>query len=285
MPPLQPPLLKMGLRSSHCTRIRPRSPSWAVMAPAASRTPGYEQSCCKGKSPTQPLLPPQRLGRRWTGGGLPHHALARMAAVTLATTTHIPSVYTSFGCQDSSWGWESDGGIAWRWGMGQQCPKHFEGGLRPGPQRPARLHMASDTLMLCPELFHYGIRDSVSTPHRFLSSLMTSVSDPRTDPSLCPGKSLSSYSGQGEGLGAVQCYLLDCATQPYLCNYFFKKLYYLWLPPPAPALGPVCLHLTWLLQGLCPLFQPCLSGPASKGQDPAACPKHLFMEGKKGTSL
>lgn len=57
-----------------------------------------------------------------------------MAAVTLATTAsadicaHVPSVYTSFGCPDSSWGWESDGRIAvgvehgvvvskalWRW--------------------------------------------------------------------------------------------------------------------------------------------------------------------------
>lgn len=67
MPPLQPPLLKMGLRFSHCTQTRPRSPLWAVTAPAASRTPGYEHSCCKGRSPTQPLLLPQRLRRWWTG--------------------------------------------------------------------------------------------------------------------------------------------------------------------------------------------------------------------------
>lgn len=156
MPPLQPPLLKMGLRSSRFTRTRPRSPWWAVMAPAASRTPGYECSCCKGRSPTQPLLPPQRLGRRWTGGGLPHHALAGMAAVTLATTAHVPSVYTSFGCQDSSWGVGKRWRVVWEWGMGQQCPKHFGGGLRPGPQRSARLPMASDTLMHCPELFTMG---------------------------------------------------------------------------------------------------------------------------------
>lgn len=42
--------------------------------------------------------------------------------------------------------------------------------------------------------------------------------------------------------GAVQCYCWTAPLSPvYLCNYFFKKLYYLWLPPPAPALGPVCL--------------------------------------------
>lgn len=100
---------------------------------------------------------------------------------------------------------------------------------------------------------------------------------------------LSSYFGQGEGRGAVQCYLLDCTTQPYLCNYFFKNCITCGCHPlPQPWVQSVfqaCLHLTWLLQGLCPLFQPCLSGPASKGHDPATCPKHLFMEGKKGTSL
>lgn len=265
MPLLQPLLLKMGLRSSHCTRTRPRSPLWAVTAPAASRTPGYEHSCCKGKSPTQPLLPPQRLGRRWTGGGLPYHALARMAAVTLATTAHVPSVYTSFGCQDSSWGWESDGGIVWGWGMGQQCPKHFEGGLRPGPQRPARLHMASDTLVLCPEPFHYGIRGSVSTPHQFPSSLMTSVPDPRTDPSLCPGKSVSSYSGQGEGCGA---YSVTCWTAPLspVCVIIFLKLVLPVVATPCPSLGsslssrPVCTSLGCSrVPGLC-------SNPACQAQ-------------------
>lgn len=53
---------------------------------------------------------------------LPHHALARTAAVTLAATAsadicaHVPSVYMSFGCQDSRRGvgvgrrWEDCGG-------------------------------------------------------------------------------------------------------------------------------------------------------------------------------
>lgn len=45
---------------------------------------------------------------------------------------------------------------------------------------------ASLSLMLFPELFHYGIRGFVSTPNLFPSSLMTSVPDPTTDPSLLP---------------------------------------------------------------------------------------------------
>ncbi|XP_027792689.2 sodium- and chloride-dependent glycine transporter 1 isoform X3 [Marmota flaviventris] len=43
-----------------------------------------------------------------------------------------------------------------------------------------------------------------------------------------------------------------------------------------------CLHLTQLLQGLCPSFQPWIWGPPSRGCDPAACPKHLFQEGRGG---
>lgn len=69
---------------------------------------------------------------------------------------------------------------------------------QPGPQRPARLHTASDTLLLRPELFDQGIRGSGSTPHLLPSSLMTSV----PDRSLCPGKPVSSCLEQGKGLQA-----------------------------------------------------------------------------------
>lgn len=115
---------------------------------------------------------------------------------------------------------------------------------------------------------------------------MTSVPDPRTDPSLCPGKSVSSSSRQGEGPGAVQCYLLDCTTQPCLCNYFFLNCITCGCHPlPQPWVQCVfqaCLHLTWLLQGLYPLFQPWLSGPASKGPRPSSPPKALVYGGKEG---
>lgn len=145
------------------------------------------------------------------------------------------------------------------------------------------------SLMLCPELFHYGMRGSVSTPHLFPSSLMTSVPDPRTDPSLCPGKSVSSYSGQGEGPGGCTVLLVGLHHSAlFICVIIFlKKLYYLWLPPPCPSLGsslssrPACTSLG-CSRVPCPLFQPWLSGPASKGHDPAACPKHLFMEERRG---
>lgn len=59
--------------------------------------------------------------------------------------------------------------------------------------------MASDTLMLCPELLHQGMKGSAAMPHLFPSSLMTSIPDPRTDPSLFPSKSVSPSQGQGEG--------------------------------------------------------------------------------------
>ena len=64
----------------------------------------------------------------------------------------------------------------------------------------------------------------MSTPYRFPSSLMTSVPDHRTNPSLCPGTSLSSYSDKVRALGL---YSVTCWTAPlspvYLCNYFFKN--------------------------------------------------------------
>lgn len=120
MPPSYRPLLKMGLKCSHFTRTRPRSRWWAVMAPAVCRTPGYEHSC-RGVPQPHPVLPPQRLGRQWTGvTTCPRHALARAAAVTLATTASaviracVPSVYRSFGCQDGSLG-EGEGRVA-QWG-------------------------------------------------------------------------------------------------------------------------------------------------------------------------
>lgn len=67
-----------GLRCSHCTRTRPRSLSWAVMAPAACRTPGYEPCCLSTtvKCALPHAVLTQRLGRQWTGRVLPplsHH--------------------------------------------------------------------------------------------------------------------------------------------------------------------------------------------------------------------
>lgn len=89
----------------------------------------------KGAPHPHPVLPPQRLGRQWTGvTACPCHALARAAAVTLATTAssviraRVPSVYRSFGCQDGSWG------VVWVTGGLLGAPKHFERDLGQGPR-------------------------------------------------------------------------------------------------------------------------------------------------------
>lgn len=108
--------------------------------------------------------------------------------------------------------------------MGQQCPKHFGGGVRPGLQRPARLCLASDPLMLCPELSHYGLRGSVSTPYRFPSSLMTSVPDHRTNPSLCPGTSVSSYSDKVRPWGCTVLLVGLHHSALFICVIIFLKI-------------------------------------------------------------
>lgn len=176
----------MGLRFSHCTRTRPRSPSWAVTAPAASRTPGYEHSCCKGRSPTQPLLLPQRLRRWWTGVTAcpimpwPGWLLSPWPPLLMSPVfTHPLDAKTAAG-----------GGKVM--GVGGRCVGVGHGAAvskalwRRSQAMSPEAFQASLSLMLCPELFHYGIRGFVSTPHLFPSSLMTSVPDPRTDPSLLP---------------------------------------------------------------------------------------------------
>lgn len=67
---------------------------------------------------------------------------------------------------------------------------------------------------------------------------------------LTPEQTLASaqenlYLPPPDKVRAPGLYSVTCWTAPlspvYLCNYFFFKLYYLWLPSPAPALGPVCL--------------------------------------------
>lgn len=81
-------------------------------------------TAARGVAPPPPRAPTietgEAVGRRHH---LPHHALARMAAVPLATTASavicacVPSVYMSFGCQG---GREAMGGL-------QGDPKHFGG--------------------------------------------------------------------------------------------------------------------------------------------------------------
>jgi hypothetical protein len=59
------------------------------------------------------------------------------------------------------------------------------------------------------------------------------------------------------------------------------------VPMPQPSLRsnlssrPACTSLS-SAPGLCPSFQPWLSGPASRGRNSAACPKHPFLEGRGG---
>lgn len=68
MPPPSHPLLKTGLRSSHCTRTRPRSPWWAVTALAVCRTLGYEHGC-QGRAHQGPHPRPCSHHRDWEGRG------------------------------------------------------------------------------------------------------------------------------------------------------------------------------------------------------------------------
>ena len=72
------------------------------------------------------------------------------------------------------------------------------------------------------------------------------------------------------GRGSVQCYGSGCVARPScLCDYFCKKVYYLWLPPHRPwpraqSVFQAHLHLTRWLRGLCASFQHWLSGPAEQ---------------------
>lgn len=114
---------------------------------------------------------------------------------------------------------------------------------------------------------------------------MTSVPDPRTDPSVHPGKSGSSSLRPGEGLGIRPVLLVRLSHQALFIYViiFVKTVLSVVASLPWPWVQSVfqaCLHLTWLFQGLCPSFQPWLSGPASRGCDSAAYPKHLFQEAR-----
>lgn len=72
-------------------------------------------------------------------------------------------------------------------------------------------------------------------------------------------------------------YSVTCWTAPlspvYLCNYFFKKLYYLWLPPPCPSLGssvssrPACTSLG------CSRVSVLCSNPGCQAQPAKATPQ------------
>ena len=151
-PPFHPPL-KTGLRSSRCTRTRPRFPWWAVMAPAACRTPGYERSC-QGSAQPPPCapntetgetvdrchpLPPPCPGQGWHLSPWPPLLARSFVLTSLVFTGPLDAKMAA-------------GGV---WVMGGALlggPIALWRGLRPGPQRPAGLHVASDAPTLCPEL-------------------------------------------------------------------------------------------------------------------------------------
>lgn len=112
---------------------------------------------------------------------------------------------------------------------------------------------------------------------------------------LTPEQTLASaqenlYLPPPDKVRAPGLYSVTCWTAPlspvYLCNYFFLNCITCGCHPlPQPWVQCVfqaCLHLTWLLQGLYPLFQPWLSGPASKGPRPSSLPKALVYGGKEG---
>lgn len=105
---------------------------------------------------------------------------------------------------------------------------------------------------------------------------------------LTPEQTLASaqanlyLSPQNKGKGHGVAVLLVRLDHPalFICVVIFVKIV-----PPVVALPHPWVQSVFqvcLLQGLCPLFQPWLSGPASRGCDPAACPKLLFMEREKG---
>ena len=159
-----------------------------------------------------------------------------VAPVTLATTAsaviraHVPSVYRSFGCQDGSWG-------VWVMGGLLGGPIALWRGLRPGPQRPAGLHMASDAPTLCPELrFWVGLLPvpcpEPSAPDQCSCPWGGPQPPPRLIRILLPG-------GRVRSRGAVQCYGLGCVARPFcLCDYFCKNCIICGCHPLALGLGP-----------------------------------------------
>ena len=160
-----------------------------------------------GRCPTPTPCSQQRLGRQQVGvTACPTMPWPGVAPVTLATTastvTHgcVPSVYSSFRCQDGSWG----GWVVWG----------LEGSQVRSPDT-CWLHVASMAPTLCPELrFWAGPYLSLSlqppdqSPHPWGGPQPL----PRLIQIFLPG-------GRVRGRGAVQCYGSDCAARPFcLCD-------------------------------------------------------------------
>lgn len=237
------------------------------------------------------MLLPQKLRRRWTSVTAcpimpwPGWLLSPWPPLLISPVfTHPLDAKTAAGG-----GKVMGGGDAWgrAWGGSVQSTLEEVSGHVPRGL-PGFIWPLIPSLMLCPELFHYGIRGSVSTPHLFPSSLMTSVPDPRTDPSLCPGKSVSSYSGQGEGLGGCTVLLVGLHHSAlFICVIIFLKncITCGCHPLPQPWVQSVfqaCLHLTWLFQGPLSFVPTLVVRPSQQRPRPSSLPKALVYGGKEG---
>lgn len=215
-----------------------------------------------------------------------------MAAVTLATTAsadicaHVPSVYTSFGCPDSSWGWESDGRIAvgvehgvvvskalWRWSRAG-FPEALPGFTWPLiPSRSALSHFTRgrEVLQPYPTCSPPASRPVFLTPDQTLASAPANLYLPPRD----------EVRGR-TALGVRR------PPSPVCVIIFVKIVLSVVLPqPPAPSLESslsvfqACLHLTWLLRGLCPLFPTSVVRPSQRRLGLSSPPKALVHGGKE----
>lgn len=197
-------------------------------------------STAAGSAPAPPVLPPQRLGRQWTGvTACPTMPCAgRLLAPwpPLLGWSPVPVSPVFTGPLDAKMeaggaGGGEGGGAGW--GL-----KHFEGVLGPGPQWSAVLCVASDDPTLCPELSLWVGPDlSLSLGHQPPDQ----CSCPRSRSQPLPRGAIWIFppGGRvwGEGLCSVTCQAVP-PSPVCLCNYFCKNCLICGCHSLAPGLRP-----------------------------------------------
>lgn len=199
-------------------------------------------STAAGSAPAPPVLPPQRLGRQWTGvtacPAMPcaGRLLAPWPPLLGRSSVLVSPVFTGplDAKMEAGGAGEGEGGVA-GWGL-----KHFEG---VSGQVPRGLPCFMWPLMTPPSALSRVSGWAPTCPCPWATSLPASVPALRADPSLCPGKFGSSYRGAecGERGCAV---LLVRLYHPalFVCVIIFVKTVLSVVATPLPqASGPICL--------------------------------------------